>query len=213
MNLSWRDVLNGERVELRKLAHGDKVTSARSTRSSNWTTWSRLSCSVVYLLGSVASCLWASERAMDMLADRLGIDPLELRLKNVLRDGDIFCTGETSTTSTSRTASRRPPRRSGGGRDGSGKGLCVLLKGMQTPSRAAIAVEAEDDGRYTLRCATAEMGQGSRRALSLVAAELLGVGVDRVRFPDPDTDSCPTTPVQPPAVDVHDGPGARRGRS
>jgi CO/xanthine dehydrogenase Mo-binding subunit len=38
---------------------------------------------------------WASERAMDILADRLGLDPLELRLNNLLRDGDRYCTGET----------------------------------------------------------------------------------------------------------------------
>ena len=39
--------------------------------------------------------VWASERAMDMLAERLGISPLELRLRNLLRDGDRFATGET----------------------------------------------------------------------------------------------------------------------
>src|SRR5207247_6956331 len=38
--------------------------------------------------------VWASERAMDILAARLDIDPLELRLKNVLVDGERFCTGE-----------------------------------------------------------------------------------------------------------------------
>ena len=38
---------------------------------------------------------WASERAMDLLADRLGLDPLELRLRNLLREGDRYCTGET----------------------------------------------------------------------------------------------------------------------
>ena len=37
---------------------------------------------------------WASERAMDLLAARLGIDPLELRRRNLLRDGDVYCTGE-----------------------------------------------------------------------------------------------------------------------
>ena len=96
-----------------------------------------------------------------------------------------------STTSGSRSASRRRPPRSAGTRAGKRKGLCVLMKGMQTPSRAGIAIEASDDGTFTLRCATAEMGQGARRAVSLLAAELLGVDVDRIRFPDPDTDLVP----------------------
>ena len=71
-----------------------------------------------------------------------------------------------------------------------GKGLCVLLKGMQTPSRASIAIEKEGAG-YILRCATTEMGQGARHALSLTAARLLGVAPEHVRFPDPDTDLVP----------------------
>ena len=134
---------------------------------------------------------FASERTMDLLADRLGIDPLELRLRNVLRNGDTYCTGETvhdvhfadCLERAAEAVDWRAGRR--------GKGLCVLLKGMQTPSRASIAVEAADDGRYTVRCATAELGQGSRRALSLVAAELLGVTPGEIRFPDPDTDLVP----------------------
>jgi CO/xanthine dehydrogenase Mo-binding subunit len=72
-----------------------------------------------------------------------------------------------------------------------GKGLALVLKGMQTPSRAEVVVEAEDDGTYTLRCAATEMGQGAWRAISALAAEQLGVAVDRVRFPIPDTDAVP----------------------
>ena len=38
---------------------------------------------------------WARERAVDLLAERLGLDPLDLRLRNLLRNGDVYCTGET----------------------------------------------------------------------------------------------------------------------
>ena len=134
---------------------------------------------------------WASERAMDLLADRLGLDPLELRLKNVLRDGDVFCTGETMHDVHFADCLERVADAIGWREDRSGKGLCVLLKGMQTPSRASIAVEANEKGGYTLRCATAELGQGSRRALSLVAGELLGVEASEIRFPNPDTELVP----------------------
>jgi CO/xanthine dehydrogenase Mo-binding subunit len=134
---------------------------------------------------------WASERAMDLLSRKLALDPLELRLRNLLREGDRYCTGETMRDvhfaecleAAADAIDWRDDRR--------GKGLSVVLKGMQTPSRAAVAIEAEADGTYVIRCATTEMGQGAIRAISLLAAELLGVGVESVRFPIPDTDLVP----------------------
>ena len=134
---------------------------------------------------------WARERTMDLLADKLGMDPLKLRMKNLLKDGDKYCTGETmddvhferllqdAADAVAWTESRK------------NKGLCVMLKGMQTPSRAAIAVEIEDGGTYTVRCATTEMGQGAKMAMRMMAAELLDVGVEKVSCPDPDTDVVP----------------------
>jgi CO/xanthine dehydrogenase Mo-binding subunit len=74
--------------------------------------------------------------------------------------------------------------------DPRGKGLCVLLKGMQTPSRAAISVERTPVG-YIVRSASCEMGQGVRRSLKLMGAELLGCEPGQVEVPDPDTDSSP----------------------
>src|SRR5215210_7328730 len=134
---------------------------------------------------------WARERTMDLLAHKLQMDPLELRMKNLLKDGDRYCTGETlhdvhferllqdAADSVAWSESRK------------NKGLCVMLKGMQTPSRAAIAVEAEDGGTYTVRCATTEMGQGAKMAMRMMAAELLDVAVEKVSCPDPDTDVVP----------------------
>jgi CO/xanthine dehydrogenase Mo-binding subunit len=135
--------------------------------------------------------VWASERAMDMLAERLDADPLELRLQNLLQEGDRYATGEELHDVRFAECLEAAAAAIGWRVSRQGKGLCVFMKGMQTPSRAGIAIEASDDGTYTLRCATAEMGQGARRAVSLLAAELLEVDVARVRFPDPDTDLVP----------------------
>jgi CO/xanthine dehydrogenase Mo-binding subunit len=74
--------------------------------------------------------------------------------------------------------------------DRHGAGLCVLLKGMQTPSRAAIAVERTPVG-YVLRSASCEMGQGVRESLRLMGAELLGCEPGQIEVPDPDTDTSP----------------------
>lgn len=134
---------------------------------------------------------WARERTMDLLAERLGVDPLELRIKNLLRDGDTYCTGETMNDVHFEELLQNAAEavRWSDGREG--KGLCVMLKGMQTPSRAAIAVEAGEDGTYTVRCATTEMGQGAKKAMRMMAGALLGVDVEKVSCPDPDTDIVP----------------------
>jgi CO/xanthine dehydrogenase Mo-binding subunit len=135
--------------------------------------------------------VWASERAMDLLAERLDMDPLELRLTNVLVDGDTYATGEVVHDVRFAECLRAAADRVDWAAGRRGKGLCVLLKGMQTPSRAAVAIEAAEDGTYVVRSATTEMGQGARRALSLEAARVLGVDVSQIRFPDPDTELVP----------------------
>jgi CO/xanthine dehydrogenase Mo-binding subunit len=135
--------------------------------------------------------IWASERATDRLAAQLGMDPLELRLKNVLVEGDRFCTGEVMHDVHLRECLLAVANSIGWAEERRGKGLCVLMKGMQTPSRASISLEAHEDGTYSIHCATAEMGQGAWRSMQLMAAELLGVTPERVRYPIPDTDSVP----------------------
>src|SRR5215203_5027272 len=134
---------------------------------------------------------WARERTMDLLAEKLGMDPLKLRMKNLLRDGDRYCTGETMHDVHFEELLQDAADAVGWSEGRENKGLCVMLKGMQTPSRASIAVEAEGDGTYTVRCATTEMGQGAKKVMRMMAAELLGVDVEQVSCPDPDTDVVP----------------------
>ncbi len=134
---------------------------------------------------------WARERTVDLLAEKLGMDPLELRMKNLLRDGDRYCTGETMHDVHFEELLQSAADAVGWSEGRENKGLCVMLKGMQTPSRASIAVEAESDGTYTVRCATTEMGQGAKKVMRMMAAELLEVDVEKVSCPDPDTDIVP----------------------
>jgi CO/xanthine dehydrogenase Mo-binding subunit len=134
--------------------------------------------------------VWASERTMDVLAERLGLSPLDLRRRNLLRDGDRFATGEVMRDVRFEECLQAAADAVGYERDPRGKGLCVLLKGMQTPSRAAVSVERTPVG-YVVRCASCEMGQGVRRSLRLIAAGLLGCEPGQVELPDPDTDSSP----------------------
>jgi CO/xanthine dehydrogenase Mo-binding subunit len=134
---------------------------------------------------------WARERTMDLLAEKLDIDPLDLRMKNILEDGDTYCTGETMHDVHFKELLQNAADAVRWSEGREGKGLCVMLKGMQTPSRASIAVEDNADGTYTVLCATAEMGQGAKKVMRMMAAELLGVDVVNVSCPNPDTDVVP----------------------
>ena len=134
--------------------------------------------------------IFASERAMDLLAGRLDMSPLELRRRNLLRDGDRFATGEVMHDVHFEECLQAAADAVGYEEDPAGKGLCVLLKGMQTPSRAQIAVERTPVG-YVVRSASTEMGQGVRRSIQLMAAQLLECEPGQVVVPEPDTATTP----------------------
>jgi CO/xanthine dehydrogenase Mo-binding subunit len=134
--------------------------------------------------------VWASERTMDVLAERLGMSPLELRRKNLLREGDRFATGEVMHDVRFDECLQAAADAVQYEQDPRGKGLCVLLKGMQTPSRAAVSVERTPVG-YVVRSAACEMGQGVRRSIQNMASALLGCEPGQVQVPDPDTDTSP----------------------
>jgi CO/xanthine dehydrogenase Mo-binding subunit len=134
--------------------------------------------------------IWASERTMDVLAAKLGMSPLELRRANLLRDGDRFATGEVMHDVHFEECLQAAADAVEYEEDPRGKGLCVLLKGMQTPSRAQIAIERTPVG-YVVRSASTEMGQGVKRSIQLMAAQLLDCEPGQVVVPEPDTDITP----------------------
>jgi CO/xanthine dehydrogenase Mo-binding subunit len=134
--------------------------------------------------------VWASERTMDLLARELDMSPLELRRRNLLRDGDVFATGEVMHDVHFEDCLQAAADAVDYEADPRGKGLCVLLKGMQTPSRAAISVERTPVG-FVVRSASCEMGQDVRQSIKLMGAELLGCEPGQIEIPDPDTDTSP----------------------
>lgn len=136
--------------------------------------------------------VWASERLVDMMAEKLGIDAVELRRKNLLREDDTFCTGEVMHDAhfeellddAARAVDWSPGERAG-------KGIAIMLKGMQTPSRAEARILALPDGRYEVQSATADMGQGATEMLTRLAAEALKCETSQILVSGPDTDRVP----------------------
>ena len=116
------------------------------------------------------------ERTMDLLAERLDISPLELRRRNLLRDGDRFATGEVMHDVHFEECLQAAADAVGYEEDPRGKGLCVLFKGMQTPSRAAIAVERTPVGYVDPLAPRARWARASGESL-----RLQGGGAARLR--------------------------------
>ena len=75
--------------------------------------------------------------------------------------------------------------------DRAGKGIAIMLKGMQTPSKAEARIELLADGRYEVQSATADMGQGAIEMLTRLAAENLKCDTDQIVVCTPDTDRVP----------------------
>ena len=148
----------------------------------------------------VAQVAWATENQMDIIAERLGLDPVAFRLKNLLRSGETFPTGETVEDSafaellqTSAQAigwnERRPgPDPSPHAR---GKGIAVIIKGTVTPSTSNAMLRLHGDGSCTVLTSTVEMGQGSDTVLTQIAADALTLPYEQVTVVHPDTDVTP----------------------
>jgi CO/xanthine dehydrogenase Mo-binding subunit len=133
---------------------------------------------------------WAGEQCVDLLADELGMDPVDLRLRNVLRDGDRFATGEQVHDFHVAECLERVAERIGWRERRRGKGVCALMKGMQTPSRSEARIVLRG-GRFAVECATADIGQGRSQVLRQLAADALGCEPELVSVAPVDTDRSP----------------------
>jgi CO/xanthine dehydrogenase Mo-binding subunit len=150
----------------------------------------------------VPQVCWAYESQMDDIARRLGIDPLELRLKNLVQEGDVFVTGDKLVSVGIAKCLKGAAEAVGwkgkeeqGSREPSGKvrgkGLAVMIKTTMTPSNSSALVRLNADGSAVLLTSSVEIGQGTQTSLAQIVAEELGISPERVSVTFPDTDVTP----------------------
>ncbi len=164
--------------------------------------------------------IFAMERQMDLVARRLGMSPLEVRRKNLLKAGDTLPCGQVLRSAHAELVLDRALALSGYGRKHGGHesddrvlrgtGLSVFLHGGgftgagEEKIAGSAAVEAMDDGTVDVLVSSTEMGQGAATVLPQIAAEVLALPCDRVRHPNPDTsrvpDSGPTVASRTPMM-------------
>jgi CO/xanthine dehydrogenase Mo-binding subunit len=139
---------------------------------------------------------WAYESQMDIIAEKLGLDPLAFRLKNLLKKGELYTPGDTPVDCDLRAGLLQAAEAIGwehkSGKPNRGKGLaCCMKDGGGTYKVASAGVKMNADGSIILLTGTVEIGQGSRTALSQIVAEELGVPLGRVTVAQLDTDVTP----------------------
>jgi xanthine dehydrogenase molybdenum-binding subunit len=143
---------------------------------------------------------YASELQIDALAGKLGIDPVEMRTKNALVTGDKFLGGQNVDHGTLngcleavRHASNWETRRSERAvQPGKLRGLGVASAAhVCAMNGAGATAKLNEDGTFTVNTGAVDVGQGSDTVLSQLAAGVLGISLDQIKYAAPDTDFSP----------------------
>jgi CO/xanthine dehydrogenase Mo-binding subunit len=138
------------------------------------------------------SC-WALEQHMDAVAEAVGLDPVELRRRNIVHEGDESATRQVFTPIAAAETLERAVEMIGYGRelpDDEAIGVaCGWWPSFAMPSGAHVKLHG--DGSGTIVTGAQECGTGSVMALPLLAAEVLGMRPDQFTVVYQDTDAGP----------------------
>ncbi len=138
--------------------------------------------------------MWGVERAMEIAAHKLDMDPYEFRMKNVLRTGDTTITGEVITPGHGRPdkcLQAVAQSLDWGKKDSSvspnkvrGKGIAALHKApaMPTYTSCSAIIKLNEDGSADILISGVDMGQGTYTALRQIAADELKLQIERVHI-------------------------------
>jgi CO/xanthine dehydrogenase Mo-binding subunit len=147
----------------------------------------------------VPQLVWAYESHTDLIARELGIDPIEFRRKNILRDGRPQATGTIMKDAAigkvlDHLADRMnwsAPFDRGTGRIKRGRGIGIGFKASISPTTSGAIVNVNADGSIVLYTNTIDMGQGSDTGLAQIVAEVLNVAAESVKVVHGNTDVAP----------------------
>jgi CO/xanthine dehydrogenase Mo-binding subunit len=156
---------------------------------------------------------FAIESMMDELGEKVGLNPLEIRLKNGFETGAVTATGQKLAHNVSlkevlekaadaidfkQKWNKYQNAKKGGLRKG--VGLACSYRGVSLGAEGTDAAETivsvQTDGSVIVSSGVTDMGQGAQTQMSQIAAEVLGISMDRIQFLNTNTsrvaDSGPT---------------------
>lgn len=149
--------------------------------------------------------LFAVESAVNELAAKLHMDPFELRMKNIVKEGDVMPAyyGQVNTSCALDRCLERvkkmidwdnkyPVRDMGNGKVRAvGMGMAMQGSGITSVDVGSATIKVNDDGFYTLAIGAADMGTGCDTILAQIAAEVLDCSIDEITVFSADTDTSP----------------------
>jgi CO/xanthine dehydrogenase Mo-binding subunit len=126
-------------------------------------------------------CFFAWEQHVELIAADLGIDPLELRMLNVCREGETAVTGEHMNKpqgyrvleALKNDIDARPIT------DGGAWGYALVCR-HTGGGKTSIDATLRPDGMFEIVCGVPDQGSGAYTVVQRVFAETFGVGVDRI---------------------------------
>jgi CO/xanthine dehydrogenase Mo-binding subunit len=147
----------------------------------------------------IPQLVWAYEGHTDLMARELGIDPIEFRRRNLLREGRPQATGTVMKDAALEKVLERisvlmewgKPFDRGAGTIRKGRGIAIGFKACVSPTTSLAAVNVNADGSCIVYCSTADMGQGSDTAMAQIAGEVLHMAAESITVVHSDTDVTP----------------------
>ena len=140
---------------------------------------------------------WAIETHMDIIAEKLDMDPLEFRLKNAVEEGSICPTGQVAHAVGLKECLRTLEHKGNWSKlrqekkNYKGVGIACFNKATNTPTSGSAFVKLNQDGSADVIVSLVDMGQGTGTVLAQVVAEELTIPLERVRVSMPDTEATP----------------------
>ncbi|MFA7681087.1 MAG: xanthine dehydrogenase family protein molybdopterin-binding subunit [Pigmentiphaga sp.] len=147
----------------------------------------------------IPQLVWAYESQADIIARKLGMDPIAFRLQNALSDGKEHATGTMMKDAAIPLVLNRLSEKfdwpqtqsSQEGRYRRGKGMGVGIKACVAPTTSVAIVTIAADGSCSVQTNTVDMGQGSDTVMAMIVAEVLGVSAAEVNVMPPNTEATP----------------------
>ena len=136
-------------------------------------------------------CVFAAESAIDLVARELGIEPLEFRMLNCAREGELDVEGHSYLAARGAEVLEVLKRESGWGSplpDGRGRGVAFAVRHIGA-GKTSLQLVVKATGDLEVHTGTVEQGMGIFTVLTRVVAVDLGIDLARVRIERDGTDS------------------------